>query len=553
MTNNEKRNIYNAIQNLYNMDFTTWQEVLSMLYNLVADVEQKFEKLETKFTLMLDKEVTEAIKKMHESGELAEIINQEIFSDLNTKIDEIKDSIVNALTEIVRVDKEIEKVNEQMNTNTNDINLLKDNKTNYIDKLNIITPEMYGAKADGITDDTEAIKNCINDAIENEKTVFFTQNKTYCATSIIINKPCSINFNGAILKNILNDLTTPFLVIGDKNYSFDEKTNYSNKYNISNISVDMDSKVRQYAVALYVRHFSLNRIYLRNCNGDGVYCGTNDGIWINEILAFGNKSDIDTTASGVIIDANDIILGNVECAYFKNGVKVIANLNDIEIDKLHVWSDANESCCIKYTGTTFYGHINGLIIDCVKYGIDTSSVDGYGKMKIDNIMVFPSTNFPNWKVCKPSFNQQTMGITIGGIYGILDSDTNLRLENFYGIIESLPNYNQKPKIYAEYSNMSGSGHFFEQINGFLYQSEYAQITISESTNRVDLGFTIGINKLWDKLTVPVVILGSDYNPISANACMIITKDNGFSLRLSQNLTGTYRIKIGCPLPIGYYY
>lgn len=87
MTTQEKKNIYNAIQNLYNMDFKTWQEVLAMLYNLVADVEQKFDKLETKFTLLLSKEVTEAIKKMHESGELAEIINQEIFSDLNNKID----------------------------------------------------------------------------------------------------------------------------------------------------------------------------------------------------------------------------------------------------------------------------------------------------------------------------------------------------------------------------------------------------------------------------------------------------------------------------------
>lgn len=111
MTNNEKRNIYNAIQNLYNMDFTTWQEVLAMMYNLVADVEQKVEKLETRFTLLLGKEVTEAIKKMHESGELAEIINQEIFSDLNNKIDAIKVSILNTLNdEIARIDKELEKV-----------------------------------------------------------------------------------------------------------------------------------------------------------------------------------------------------------------------------------------------------------------------------------------------------------------------------------------------------------------------------------------------------------------------------------------------------------
>lgn len=86
MTNNEKRNIYNAIQNLYNMDFTTWQEVLAMLYNLVADVDQKIDKLETKFTLLLGKEVAEAIRKLYENGLLAEIINQEIFNDLNNKI-----------------------------------------------------------------------------------------------------------------------------------------------------------------------------------------------------------------------------------------------------------------------------------------------------------------------------------------------------------------------------------------------------------------------------------------------------------------------------------
>lgn len=95
MTKQEKKNIYNAIQNLYNMDFTTWQEVLAMLYNLVADVEQKFDKLEAKFTLLLGKEVTEALKKMYESGELAEIINQQIFSDLSNKIKDLDYRIQN--------------------------------------------------------------------------------------------------------------------------------------------------------------------------------------------------------------------------------------------------------------------------------------------------------------------------------------------------------------------------------------------------------------------------------------------------------------------------
>lgn len=115
MTNEEKRNIYNNIQNLYNMDFNTWQEVLAMLYNLVADVEQKFEAFEQKFELMLGKEVTEAIRELYENGKLAEIINEEIFSDLNNKIDKVKSDITIALTnEVNRINNVIDDINEQL-------------------------------------------------------------------------------------------------------------------------------------------------------------------------------------------------------------------------------------------------------------------------------------------------------------------------------------------------------------------------------------------------------------------------------------------------------
>lgn len=100
MTNEEKRNIYNNIQNLYNMDFKSWQEVLAVMYNLVSDIEQKFENFEQRFELMATKEVTEVINKMYLDGVLASIINEEIFSDLNVKINRIND--------------EIESINEQL-------------------------------------------------------------------------------------------------------------------------------------------------------------------------------------------------------------------------------------------------------------------------------------------------------------------------------------------------------------------------------------------------------------------------------------------------------
>lgn len=71
-------NIYNAIQNVYNMDKTTWQEVLAELYNLVSNVENKFDLFENKFGSLLGEEVTIELKKMYDDGSLAALINTKI-------------------------------------------------------------------------------------------------------------------------------------------------------------------------------------------------------------------------------------------------------------------------------------------------------------------------------------------------------------------------------------------------------------------------------------------------------------------------------------------
>lgn len=83
---------------------------------------------------------------------------------------------------------------EQVNTlTTNQFNIEKsvfndelsalDTRMNNFDlKLNTlneyITPEMFGAKGDGVTDDTNAIQQAINKAVETKKDIFL-QNKTY--------------------------------------------------------------------------------------------------------------------------------------------------------------------------------------------------------------------------------------------------------------------------------------------------------------------------------------------------------------------------------------
>lgn len=93
MTNEEKRNIFNAINNVYNMDATTWQEVLAVLYNTVNGVKLDFDDLETRFGLLLPEEVRKMIQKLVDDGTLANIINGELFQDLDNSIRGIKNNI----------------------------------------------------------------------------------------------------------------------------------------------------------------------------------------------------------------------------------------------------------------------------------------------------------------------------------------------------------------------------------------------------------------------------------------------------------------------------
>ena len=86
-------NIYNAIQNLYNMDKTTWQEVLAELYNLVSKIDNKFDLFELKFGSLLGEQVTRELKKMYDDGSLASLINDKLLKDINSKVDTFKTEV----------------------------------------------------------------------------------------------------------------------------------------------------------------------------------------------------------------------------------------------------------------------------------------------------------------------------------------------------------------------------------------------------------------------------------------------------------------------------
>lgn len=126
MASNE--NIYSSIQNLYNMDKNTWQEVLAEFYNLIYDTQLKFEQVETKFTTLLGEEVTQALKEMYDNGLLGELID-----DININVENFKVEVNN------KVDNFKVEVNEQLDT----IESEKVDKELF-DSRRVFKPKIYG-------------------------------------------------------------------------------------------------------------------------------------------------------------------------------------------------------------------------------------------------------------------------------------------------------------------------------------------------------------------------------------------------------------------------
>ena len=124
-------NIYNAIQNVYNMDKTTWQEVLAELYNLVSNVENKFDLFENKFGQLLGEEVIIELKKMYDDGSLAVLINDKLLKEISEQL---------YCIELFDGENDNERINKVFETKKGGIILLQ-GKTYYFS--NIIVPKGF--------------------------------------------------------------------------------------------------------------------------------------------------------------------------------------------------------------------------------------------------------------------------------------------------------------------------------------------------------------------------------------------------------------------------
>lgn len=184
---------------------------------------------------------------------------------------------------------------------------------NKLDKLNYSTPEMFGAKGDGVTDDTAALQA----ALDASSSLVFEAGKTYCISASI--KPGSdtnIDLNGAMIKTIGAAPINMLCVEDVENVTIKNGILY-------NVVTPGSDGTENGDFELYIgssQNIEVSCMTFKNCKSDGIYCGYmyyytgNDDFVTNNI----NIHDcvFETKRNGIaLVSGDNVVISN---NYFKD-------------------------------------------------------------------------------------------------------------------------------------------------------------------------------------------------------------------------------------------
>ena len=102
MTIQNDIDIFRTINNLYNMDGTTWREVLAEMYNRFGDMEKAYKEFEAKFDIKFPDEVKFKLNALIEDGTLGKLINNKLLGDINNKVDKTKEELTSQLDDMAK-------------------------------------------------------------------------------------------------------------------------------------------------------------------------------------------------------------------------------------------------------------------------------------------------------------------------------------------------------------------------------------------------------------------------------------------------------------------
>lgn len=269
-------------------------------------------------------------------------------------------------------------------------NIINEEYTYYIDdlKAKIITPEIFGACGDGITDDTTAIQNAINYANDHGRVVYLSS-KTYIITRPLVLDGCSLI---GCVSNIFN---TAGSIIRCKTKDFTaikqgSTTTGDIMFNMSNVLVE--NALVGYDIT-YAINSKFENLYALNCD-TGIKLGTLGSVGsmfneFNNLYTRGCRIGIDSVSTNYF-NNNVFNNGFIEGSEFAMRLEVDSGYGAINnvFNNVEFRSTRGRGIILNSTINTIFNHCyfecgaNSVRLE--DYSNITLNECIYGSYKIDN-------------------------------------------------------------------------------------------------------------------------------------------------------------------------
>ena len=245
---------------------------------------------------------------------LGDVDLSELQTDINhlqEKVNVLNDGGLNLKDEIIEED-----INNWLNEHPEATTTVQNGSLSYksfiFGELPFVTPEYFGAVGDGVTDDTNAIKQALSCSLPSNGYILFSP-KTYCVSSVLDIANKNIIFNNCTLKRIANCTVIKFneaknFVLSDLHIEDDGNTygimvvgNHCENVEIRNVSIcsnspHTDTSAGNWATSLSGDRFHIKGLYINNYKS---------GLWADGLhFAYVSNSVIEDF---VIISGDDSI------------------------------------------------------------------------------------------------------------------------------------------------------------------------------------------------------------------------------------------------------
>lgn len=350
----------------------------------------------------------------------------------------------NSFTSKIPVPADIDISNNTYWVNTGNFNAQIANISNDMQKLGTYyTPEYFGCKGDGVTNDTLNFQKCIDACIENNKGLMCFPDKSYLLDGIQLKNCKIVDFNNC--KLIATSTCKSLITINTNNDNILMQ-------NVVCIDNNCDSVIN----LNYIQHYTLNNISIFNVKNTAI--NFNEG-FENTLQNIYIETDGVNSAYGLITTkAHDnhfynFIIKNLQYGmYFKYG--------NNWVNGFHHWCDNgtmfNKTVSITVGGVTY---IDNAFFDTVHTCISMISATYHGAIYVNNMYFYFPYQYENGLTSAPMlfklYGASTDSYLIKGLNNV---DGRYTIDNF------IP-------IFSEISPLEYQGVQLKNIIGVDYNSQ----------------------------------------------------------------------------------